>query len=78
MHPTIATELAAARHAELLREAEHRRRVRVARDARPAGRPVLTTLTTAVTEAAQRLRRSAGELARLRAPEQSAVEPCCA
>ena len=75
MHPTIATELVAARHADLLRSAERERLARVARTARPSGRANLTALAAGT---AQQVRTRAARLLAPGAPRPSVSEPCCA
>ncbi len=77
MHPTITTELAIARHAELLRDAESHRRVRLARGAHAGSRPALATLTAAAVEIGHRLRRRASQLVAVGSPQQPTPAPCC-
>jgi hypothetical protein len=78
MHPAIATAVALQHQADLLRAAEHHRRARLVRAARPARRPALATLTASATETAQRLRLRAAQQLGPRSARRSAVEPCCA
>jgi len=77
MDPTIANELIAARHAEVLRAAEQRRLAGLVRASRPARRPVLAPLAGAATEPFHLLRRRVGQLLALGSPRRSTPAPCC-
>jgi hypothetical protein len=75
MHPMILTELAAARHADLLHDAEMRRRTRAPRTARHSGRPSI--LGVAALATVRQLRASGLKLSD-RSVRRSRVEACCA
>ncbi len=77
MHPTLATEVAAVRHAELLRAAELHRRARSVRTSSPTGRPMRAVLGTAVSGAGHQLRLRAAQLIALGSVRQSTPAPCC-
>ena len=77
MHPTIATQLAAARHAELLRAAEQHRRARYARASSRAGRLTWAVLRVTVSGAGHQVRLRGGQLIAVGSLRQSTAAPCC-
>ena len=77
MHPVILTELAAARHAELLRTADLQRRARLPRPSSPDRRRAHSLVATVATS--HLLRGWRGRLSGHRStPQQSGAAVCCA
>ena len=76
MHPTIVTELAAARRADLLRDVESHRRARPGRAARPSSRQARLIFATVAVPRLFRI--PGGLLFGQHSRRRSATQACCA